>query len=88
MMIICIVEVLFCPHYFSADSIRVINDDQNLVSIYSSVAYNGGIKWLTPVNVISSCDINISKYPFDKQSCEIIVSENNSAVNHLSLQPF
>ncbi|XP_060573329.1 neuronal acetylcholine receptor subunit alpha-2-like [Ruditapes philippinarum] len=39
-----------------------------------SVSPSGSVFWLAPAYFVSSCSVDISKFPFDTQTCEIVIS--------------
>ncbi|XP_061196037.1 acetylcholine receptor subunit alpha-like [Saccostrea echinata] len=41
---------------------------------YVTVSSNGHVTWYPGGKIILSCDIKVSRFPFDEQQCEIIVS--------------
>ncbi|XP_060601243.1 acetylcholine receptor subunit beta-like, partial [Ruditapes philippinarum] len=57
----------------SVTGIEVIGDDGNQKSIPMSVNPSGSVFWLAPAYFVSSCSVDISKFPFDTQTCEIVV---------------
>ena len=59
---------------YRATEVEMLGDDSSLSSTPVWVTSDGEVKWLAPANFESNCDINIQFYPFDKQSCDIIVS--------------
>ncbi|XP_045166370.2 neuronal acetylcholine receptor subunit alpha-3-like isoform X2 [Mercenaria mercenaria] len=58
----------------AADEIKILNDNSNFASSPGFVKYDGLIYWMAPANFIAQCTIYIKYYPFDSQSCKIVVS--------------
>ncbi|XP_060084244.1 neuronal acetylcholine receptor subunit alpha-7-like [Ylistrum balloti] len=64
------------------DDIEPLGFDRQLVR----VAFNGDIQWV-PANVYqSSCAIDVTFYPFDVQTCEIIFSSSMYLVSELHFE--
>ncbi|XP_045188473.2 neuronal acetylcholine receptor subunit beta-3-like [Mercenaria mercenaria] len=58
----------------SVDSLFVLKDNRdNMVKI--KVLSNGDATWYTGGNIRTSCHIDITKYPFDTQTCIITISK-------------
>ncbi|KAL4222471.1 hypothetical protein ACF0H5_018511 [Mactra antiquata] len=55
-------------------SIKLINDDSDLSSVYLNVQSDGTVTWLSPANIDAQCTMNIKTYPFDTQECTVIIS--------------
>ncbi|XP_053383820.1 neuronal acetylcholine receptor subunit alpha-9-like [Mercenaria mercenaria] len=58
----------------AADEIKLLNDNSNFESCPVFLHFNGFVIWLVPANFIAQCTINIKYYPFDSQSCNILVT--------------
>ena len=43
-----------------------VNDEVSF-RVYS----NGDVRWIQPTPVTTSCDVNIARFPFDSQTCNI-----------------
>ena len=66
------------PLFCSAHQVAMLSEDSSLASIPVLVLSSGEVSWLAPANFESNCDLNIQYYPFDKQSCDIVVSLKHS----------
>ncbi|XP_052799075.1 acetylcholine receptor subunit beta-like [Mya arenaria] len=55
-------------------SIEMINDNSDTASATSYISSNGKVAWLAPVVFNSQCSVNIAYYPFDRQSCSMIIT--------------
>jgi hypothetical protein len=64
-MLICI---------FSADEIKLLNDNSDIASCPVYLLSFGVVGWLIPASFTAQCTINIKYYPFDSQDCKIVVS--------------
>ncbi|XP_076467611.1 acetylcholine receptor subunit delta-like [Babylonia areolata] len=49
--------------------------------------HTGFVEWLLPSVFKTTCDIDVTYYPFDTQRCDIVVSVLVSHIYHLVLQP-
>lgn len=58
-----------------ADGVKVINDDSNLASIVTLLFSTGYVLWVYPVSFNAQCSVNIQYYPFDYQTCTLMVSK-------------
>ena len=54
----------------------IIRDDEELQTVPLRIFHNGNVVWLMPANFESYCELNVQYYPFDQQTCTIIVSTN------------
>lgn len=52
-----------------------------------TVTSNGLSKWTTGGNLISHCPIEVQDYPFDKQSCKIVIGKMYSDDNEMMIIP-
>ncbi|KAL4225158.1 hypothetical protein ACF0H5_015851 [Mactra antiquata] len=58
----------------AAKEISIMNDASSLSSLSILVFNIGLVAWLAPANFLAQCTINIKYYPFDSQSCHVVVS--------------
>ncbi|XP_060598020.1 neuronal acetylcholine receptor subunit alpha-7-like [Ruditapes philippinarum] len=58
----------------SVDSMFVLTEDSGNINRIK-VMSNGHAEWDTGGNIRTSCQIDITKYPFDSQSCTIIIGK-------------
>ncbi|XP_052224774.1 acetylcholine receptor subunit alpha-like [Dreissena polymorpha] len=58
-------------HANSAVGISVLGDDSNKNSIPVALAATGDLYWMAPLYLVSFCQIDVSKFPFDTQTCDI-----------------
>ena len=56
-----------------ADSVEILSDNSDLASVPIIVYSNGGVLWLAPANFVAQCTITITYYPFDVQTCHLMV---------------
>ncbi|XP_052777808.1 neuronal acetylcholine receptor subunit alpha-3-like [Mya arenaria] len=61
-------------HRNSAKGIDVFGDNSNHKSIPASVRESGDLYWLGPAYLVSFCQVDVSKFPFDTQTCQIEIS--------------
>ncbi|XP_060068264.1 acetylcholine receptor subunit beta-type lev-1-like [Ylistrum balloti] len=52
------------------DDIAMIGNDE----LHISVTYTGEVSWDIPVKLTSLCDADVRYYPFDQQSCSLVLS--------------
>lgn len=57
-----------------ADSVDILSDNSDLASVPILVYSNGGVFWLAPANFVAQCTIIITYYPFDVQTCHLMVN--------------
>ena len=38
------------------------------------IHYDGEVKWFPPLETSTSCEMRIARFPFDKQTCYIIIT--------------
>ncbi|KAL4225081.1 hypothetical protein ACF0H5_015775 [Mactra antiquata] len=69
----------------AADEIKIMNDDSDLSSLNVYLFSSGYVVYLAPTNFLAQCSINIKYYPFDSQSCHIVVSSWLFLNNHIRL---
>lgn len=55
----------------SADEDVTLSGFKEKFKTYVIVDSSGGNKWMSPATFKSSCDMLVTYYPFDKQSCEM-----------------
>ncbi|XP_052799074.1 neuronal acetylcholine receptor subunit alpha-2-like [Mya arenaria] len=58
----------------AADGIKVISDNADTASVRLTISNTGEVHWLAPVEFNAQCTVNIAYYPFDQQSCSVIIS--------------
>ena len=46
-----------------------VNDEVRF-RVYS----NGDVRWIKPIPITTSCDVNIARFPFDSQTCHIEIA--------------
>ncbi|XP_052774473.1 neuronal acetylcholine receptor subunit alpha-7-like [Mya arenaria] len=61
-------------HENSAIGIEVLGDNSNHRSIPVIVFSNGFLYWLSPAYLVSFCQVDVSKFPFDTQTCQFEIS--------------
>ncbi|XP_052798219.1 acetylcholine receptor subunit beta-like [Mya arenaria] len=66
-------------------SIEMINDNSDTASTTAYIFSDGNVAWLAPVVFRTHCSVNIAYYPFDKQSCTLIISTWMYGVDELML---
>ncbi|KAH3782590.1 hypothetical protein DPMN_160507 [Dreissena polymorpha] len=52
----------------------VLGDDDTKNSIPVALAATGDLYWMAPLYLVSFCQIDVSKFPFDTQTCDIELS--------------
>ena len=57
--------------YISADEDVTLSGFKEKFKTYVIVDSAGMNKWMSPATFKSSCDMKVTFYPFDKQSCEM-----------------
>ena len=56
---------------------------KTFVIVYS----NGTSRWMSPASFISSCPINVKKFPFDRQVCELEFGSWTMDIKNLEFRP-
>ena len=58
---------------FRADGIRLLSDDSDTERIPLYVDATGFVVWLAAANYLVKCNVDITFYPFDSQTCSMKV---------------
>ncbi|KAG7280686.1 hypothetical protein CRUP_023305 [Coryphaenoides rupestris] len=77
-------EMLWKPDLFIHEMTEMDNASQ---SPYVCIAHNGTVYFEEDLKVISTCKMDVHKFPFDTQSCNITVASILHNINELRLVP-
>ncbi|XP_060553777.1 neuronal acetylcholine receptor subunit alpha-2-like [Ruditapes philippinarum] len=58
----------------AADELKILGDNSDFASSPVYVASTGDVVWMAPASFVAQCTVNIKYYPFDSQSCKLVVS--------------
>ncbi|XP_076743953.1 5-hydroxytryptamine receptor 3A-like [Maylandia zebra] len=78
-------EILWKPDVFIYEMIQTDDSPQ---SYYISVAYDGTITSEDDIKIVSTCKMDVHKFPFDTQKCNITIGSASHCVDEMRLSPF
>ncbi|KAE8284220.1 5-hydroxytryptamine receptor 3A [Larimichthys crocea] len=78
-------EMLWRPDLFIYEMIQKDESPQNL---YMSVTYNGMVISEEDIKVVSTCKMDVHKFPFDTQRCNISIGSAIHSVDEIRVLPF
>ncbi|XP_029699327.1 5-hydroxytryptamine receptor 3A-like [Takifugu rubripes] len=67
---------------------EMIQKDESPLDPYVEVTYDGHVASDQDVKVVSTCKMDIHKFPFDTQSCNITIGSANYCAKEMRLVPF
>uniref|UniRef100_A0A665VH88 Si:dkey-49c17.4 n=1 Tax=Echeneis naucrates TaxID=173247 RepID=A0A665VH88_ECHNA len=79
------VDLLWKPDLFIYE---MIQKDESPRNPYMFVSYNGRVTYEDDINVVSTCEMDVHKFPFDTQSCNISIGSAIHTVEEFRLLPF
>ena len=56
-------------YYSMAPAIHEVSMTDLMIDVKS----DGRVMWLSPLVIISHCDFNVRRFPYDKQTCEFTI---------------
>ncbi|TWW82262.1 5-hydroxytryptamine receptor 3A [Takifugu flavidus] len=65
-----------------------IQKDESPMNTYVDVTYDGHVTSDQDVKVVSTCKMDVHKFPFDTQSCNITIGSANYCAKEMRLVPF
>ncbi|XP_030578912.1 5-hydroxytryptamine receptor 3A-like, partial [Archocentrus centrarchus] len=78
-------EILWKPDLFIYEMIQTDDSPQNA---YIYVSYDGIITSEEDLKIVSTCKMDVHKFPFDTQKCNITIGSAIHCVNEMRLLPF
>ncbi len=57
------------------------------VDFRAEVSYTGQVMYATAGRLITTCELNLSYFPYDKQTCDVVFSNWTYTTKHITLQP-
>ncbi|TWW82261.1 5-hydroxytryptamine receptor 3A [Takifugu flavidus] len=67
---------------------EMIQKDESPLDPYVKVTYDGHVTSDQDVKVVSTCKMDVHKFPFDTQSCNITIGSANYCAKEIRLVPF
>lgn len=71
MRIIVPPKVIWLPDFGLENSAETIYDEQADKKFRAGIDYDGGVQWVPGGKFVTSCELDITLYPFDSQKCEM-----------------
>uniref|UniRef100_A0A674MLV7 Si:dkey-49c17.4 n=1 Tax=Takifugu rubripes TaxID=31033 RepID=A0A674MLV7_TAKRU len=78
-------DILWKPDLFIYE---MIQKDESPMNPYVDVTYDGLVASDQDVKVVSTCKMDVHKFPFDTQSCNITIGSANYCAKEMRLVPF
>ncbi|XP_029312693.1 5-hydroxytryptamine receptor 3A-like [Cottoperca gobio] len=78
-------EMLWKPDLFIYE---MIQKDDSPLNPYMLVSYEGEVSSEQDIRVVSTCRMDVHKFPFDTQRCNITIGSAVHTVNEMRLSPF
>eukprot|EP00066_Takifugu_rubripes_P010402 XP_003978202.1 PREDICTED: 5-hydroxytryptamine receptor 3A-like [Takifugu rubripes] len=78
-------DILWKPDLFIYE---MIQKDESPMNPYVEVTYDGLVTSDQDVKVVSTCKMDVHKFPFDTQSCNITIGSANYCAKEMRLVPF
>ncbi|XP_073774698.1 5-hydroxytryptamine receptor 3A [Danio rerio] len=77
-------EMLWVPDLFILEAIE---KEEGLPNPYLTITYDGNVTMEDDHKIISTCALNVHKFPFDTQTCHITVFSVNHSDKEIKLVP-
>ncbi|XP_077137830.1 5-hydroxytryptamine receptor 3A-like [Ranitomeya variabilis] len=76
------IEKMWVPDIFIQ---QFVDEDRYEHLSYLTVDHTGLVRFLKPIRVVSSCNLNIFQFPFDIQNCSLTFGSSLNTAQHIKL---